>query len=333
MATNNPMIMLKIFMVKGLYNRAIVKVPVFSFFEDFDDSEDEYHINSDDLTSSDYSEESSDDDNDAASPVRAGNQASAASVPPQWTSDYTAKRRFSFDVMHVGLHEKIIHDNEGLIEPIEIFNQFFDDNIIEMMVCETNRYSQQYMEEKQLRRHSRMKKWKDTTKEEMKTFIGVIMMTGLVKYPRMELYWSKDPLYYHPIFHYIGMSYNRFNVLLKNWHVANNKDVPANDRLHKISKFTKQLISNIKKVYTPAAEISVDETQIGHRGRFSFRQYNPGKEHKYRIKMFKLADMSGDVWDFSIDCGKRKDSLVDGLDHSGSVVVTLAESTGSTFGS
>ena len=151
-------------------------------------------------------------------------------------------------------------------------------------------------------------------------------MTGLLKYPRMELYWSKDPLYYHPIFHYIGMSYNRFNLLLKNWHVANNKDAPANDRLHKISKFTKQLISNIKKVYTPAAEISVDETQIGHRGRFSFRQYNPGKEHKYGIKMFKLADMSGDVWDFSIYCGKRKDSLVDGLDHSDSVVVTLAES-------
>ena len=168
-----------------------------SLFEDFDDSEDEYHINSDDLTSSDYSEESSDDDNDAAFPVRAGNQAnaapsaragnqaSAASVPPQWTSDFTAKRRFPFDAMHVGLHKKIIHDDGSLIEPIEIFNQFFDDNIIEMMVCETNCYSQQYMEEKQLCRHSRMKKWKDTTKEEMKTFNGVIMMTGLVKYPRM----------------------------------------------------------------------------------------------------------------------------------------------------
>ena len=105
------------------------------------------------------------------------------------------------------------------------------------------------------------------------------------------------------------MFYNRFNLLLKNWHVATNKDAPANDRLHKISKFTKQLISNIKKAYTPAAEISVDETQISHRRRLSFRQYNPGKEHKYGIKMFKLVEMSGYVWDFSIYCEKRKTPL------------------------
>ena len=169
MATNNPVINVKNFYGKRTLQQSDSKSSSSSFFEDFDDSEDEYHINSDDLTSSDYSEESSDDKNDAASPVRAGNQASSASVSPQWTSDFTAKRRFSFDAMHVGLHEKIIHDDGSLIEPIEIFNQFFDDNIIEMMVCETNRYSQQYMEEKQLRRHSRMKKWKDTTKEEMKT--------------------------------------------------------------------------------------------------------------------------------------------------------------------
>ena len=54
---------------------------------------------------------------------------------------------------------------------IEIFNQFFDDNIIEMMVTETNRYAQQIVSSRQIRRSSRMNRWKDITREEMKTFL------------------------------------------------------------------------------------------------------------------------------------------------------------------
>ena len=55
--------------------------------------------------------------------------------------------------------------------PIEIFYQFFDDAIIEMVVCETNQYANQFFEAKQLCRT----RLKDTTKNEIKTFIGVIM--------------------------------------------------------------------------------------------------------------------------------------------------------------
>ena len=118
-------------------------------------------------------------------------------------------------------------------------------------------------------------------KEEMRKFLGVILLTGLINYPNMEDCWKKDVLYYHPIFHQIDMSYNRFALLLKNWHCANNLDAQQNDRLHKISLFMKMLITNIQSVYVPNCEISVDETMISHRGRLLFRQYNPGKAHKY----------------------------------------------------
>ena len=72
-------------------------------------------------------------------------------------------------------------------------------------------------------------------------------------------------------------------------------------------------------------EISIDENQIGHRGRLSFRQYNPGKKHKCGIKMYQLVEMTGYAWNFSIYCEKGKDSLIHGLDHPGSVVVKLTE--------
>ena len=76
----------------------------------------------------------------------------------------------------------------------------------------------------------------------------------------------------------------------------------------------------------PAGEISVDETMISHRGRLLFRQYNPRKALKYGIKLFKLAEMTGYVLNILIYCGKGTENIITGLDHPGSVVVTLAES-------
>ena len=127
-----------------------------------------------------------------------------------------------------GLSKAIVHDDNSDVAPIEVFLQFFDDSVLELMVIETNRYAQQHVQSHQLRRTSRMAKWTDTTKE-MKTFLRLILLTGLIQYPTIENYWKKDPLYYHPLFHQVGMSYNRFALLVRNWHIANNLDAQQGD--------------------------------------------------------------------------------------------------------
>ena len=63
---------------------------------------------------------------------------------------------------------------------------------------------------------------------------------------------------------------------------------------------------------------------ISHRGRLLFCQYNPGKVHKYGIKLFKLCEMTGYIWNFFIYCCKGTGEIVDGLDHPGSLLVSLA---------
>ena len=62
---------------------------------------------------------------------------------------------------------------------------------------------------------------------------------------------------------------------------------------------------------------------ISHRGRFEFCQYNPGKGHKYGIKLFKLCEMTGYMWNISIYCGKGTGEIVDGLDHPRCVLISL----------
>ena len=94
------------------------------------------------------------------------------------------------------------------------------------------------------------------------------------------------------MFHKLNISYNRFILLLKNWHVADNQIAPTDVRLYKVADFVQKLISKFQAVHHPGKEVAVDETMISHRGRLLFRQYNPGKGHKYGIKLFKLCEMT-----------------------------------------
>ena len=141
----------------------------------------------------------------------------------------------------------------------------------------------------------------------------------------MEDYWTLDPIYSHPFFHQIGMSYNRFSVVIKIWHVINNLDAEPGDTLHKVANFIRLFTSNIKAIYLLAGKISVDETQIANSDRLSFRRYNPGKTNKYGIKLFKLAEMTDYVWNFSIFCRNGKETAIHAWDHFGSIIVSLAE--------
>ena len=59
------------------------------------------------------------------------------------------------------------------------------------------------------------------------------------------------------------------------------------------------------------------------RGRLSFRQYVPGKAHKYAVKMYKVADTKGYTWDFMIYTGKQNPTT--SLGHSQTVTMQLLE--------
>ena len=82
-------------------------------------------------------------------------------------------------------------------------------------------------------------------------------------------------------------------------------------RLHKVQVLLDVLFANFKGNMHPSANLSIDETMIGFRGRFGAKQYIPNKPNKYGIKAFTLADSAnGYVLDTLIYTG------ADTLDHS-----------------
>ena len=289
-------------------------------------SEDENdHLSLD--TSSDIS--SSETSSDDAAPIQQHppTQGAPQPTPSQaqslWDSDFDGRQQVSFSGSSTGLLRRITTQNPADI-PIALFRQFFDDEIIDLMVSETNKYAEQFLASHQLRRSARMRRWIDVTTTEMENFFEIILATGSMQLPKMEDYWKKDDFYYHPMFHKLNITYNRFVLLQKNWHVADNQTAPTDDRLYKVADFAQKLISKFQAVYHPGKEVAVDETMISHRVRLLFRQYNPRKAHKYGIKLFKLCKMAGYIWNLSIYCGKGTGEIIDGLDHPGSLLVSLA---------
>jgi len=194
-------------------------------------------------------------------------------------------------------------DADEVFDPMTFYSLFLDDDIITMMVTETNRYAARTAETKQLQAQSRMRVWSDTNPTEMRQFCGLLLWMGLVRMPTIDCYWRKSSLYRNNI---AGntMTRNRFQLMLANWHFADNEEA-AGDRTHKVNALMKALITKFANARNPAEDIVIDETMIAFRGRLQFRQYLPGKAHKYGVKIFKLCDKTGYTYNMTIYKGKN----------------------------
>ena len=200
------------------------------------------------------------------------------------------------------------------IRASEVLSLFLDEKVISLLVTETNRYAEQKLHQDEMTDHARMNRWKPTTSEEIKKFIGLMIWMGLVQTPLVTC-WSTDPIYNFP-FPRSRMSRNRFELLLSNIHFANNETIEESSRLGKVLPLLNILTDNYQKVFSPGEDIVVDETMVPWRGRLIFRQYIPTKSHKYGIKLFKLCSTEGYTWSAKIYSGR---------DTSGKKQVGIAE--------
>ncbi len=212
---------------------------------------------------------------------------------------------------------------DGTINPIDCYRHFITDEVISLMVRETNRYVEQYLLTHKPSKRSKNLQWEPITNEEMLKFLGIVIEMGLVQMPKLDYYWSKSQLYGSKIIQNT-ISRDKFELLLKFLHFSNNNEKDASeDRLVKLNPLLNLLKARFKSVYIPGSVVTIDETMVPWRGRLSFRQYVPGKAHKYGVKMFKVADMNGYTWDFMIYTGKQNPTT--SLGHSQTVTMQLSE--------
>lgn len=188
--------------------------------------------------------------------------------------------------------------------------------MIKLIVEETNRFAGSYDEANKAPKNSRARKWVDTDEDEIRKFIGIILLMGLVQFPQIKLYWSKGNMYGCQM-NKDTMPRDRFQLLLKFVHFCNNDLDPGNNRLYKVENFVNKFNVNCKSVLTPGTKLVIDESMVPWRGRLKFRVYNKSKSSKYGIKLYKLCTMSGYTLIINVYGGKQLDrnSVDIGLTH------------------
>ncbi|CAG5123299.1 unnamed protein product [Candidula unifasciata] len=186
------------------------------------------------------------------------------------------------------------------ISEVDMFRLFITDDILKMLVTETNHASLS---------HS-FKKWKEVTADDMRSFIAVTLVMGLAPRSSYDLYWTTESLLEMPGFRKI-ISRNRFQAILSFLHLVDNTTAvprgnPGYSKAFKIRPFVDALLPLFQRHFTPSKELSVDESMIAFKGRTNLMQYMPLKPSKWGMKAWALADSkTGYLWNWQLYLGKE----------------------------
>ncbi|XP_014669491.1 PREDICTED: LOW QUALITY PROTEIN: piggyBac transposable element-derived protein 4-like [Priapulus caudatus] len=211
-------------------------------------------------------------------------------------------------------------------DPLTFLSLFLSDHFWDILVLETNRYAQQYLEAEDtvLKPKSRYHDWYEVTIVEMKAFFALHLAMGLVDKAELTDYWQLFWLTETPGFNKV-MPRNRFQIILSFLHFVNNDDrisrgEPGHDRLFKIRPIIEEIVPRFKAMYSPRKELSLDEITVAFKERSTLKQYNPRKLDKYGYKAFVLSEAgTGYVLEWSMYTGQEEagdpDNLAMGATH------------------
>jgi hypothetical protein len=194
--------------------------------------------------------------------------------------------------------------------PLDFFNLFFEPDMWDMMVQQTNNYAEEKIRNltPNLKPHSRIKKWEPVTVPQMKMFVAISLSFGLTRKPDLDLYWSTDPYIETPIYGKL-MSRDKYFLILSNFHLVPPQppvqDTAYPDPLYKLRPFITMIQRKFSDVYTPGRDLSFDEGTCPWKGRLKFKVYNPAKPNKFGIKLYQVSEsLSGYILGFDIYSGK-----------------------------
>ena len=166
----------------------------------------------------------------------------------------------------------------------ELFTRYFTDEVWQLIVDETNRYAASCRQN--LSDHSRP--WTPVTVADIKAFIGMVILMGIVKSPQLDLYLSAK----HPLI-CIGFSEVmprvRFEQIWRYFHLCNEdhavpRGQPDYDKLFKVRKLLDIVSAQFDSQYNTHGELTIDEAMIKFKGRLGFKQYIKNKPTKWASK-------------------------------------------------
>lgn len=173
-------------------------------------------------------------------------------------------------------------------EPLEYFEYYFDENILQHILSETNLYSVQQTSE-----------FLEVNMRELKAFIGIFIYMGICSLPSIVDYWAQATRVNQVA---EVMTRTRFQKIRSHIHFNDNLSVQPDepDRFLKIRPLLDHMQMKTEGL-EQENELSVDECMVGYKGKFAgkLRQYLPDKpSHRWGFKIFVLDGKSGMNYSF-----------------------------------
>ncbi|KAB0790447.1 hypothetical protein PPYR_15169 [Photinus pyralis] len=191
--------------------------------------------------------------------------------------------------------------------PIEIFSQFFHEDVLDMIVKFTNQYAAKH------------NKLGDVSNNEMKAFLGILLLSGYAPMPRRKMYWQSQKDTNNQLV-CEAMSRDRFTFSMSNFHVCNNDELDANDRFAKLRPLFKMMNERFQSFAPHEENHSVDETMVPYFGRHGCKQ---GKPIRWGFKFWTGATPKGYVvWS---EPYQGKSSVKHDFGLGGSVILAYTE--------
>lgn len=187
---------------------------------------------------------------------------------------------------------------------VDMFEQFFDNEIYETIVQETVKYAVT-----QKNKHGFL-----VTKDEIKILIGFLIYSGYHTLPSERDYWSDDDDLGQTIVKN-AMSRNAYRELKSVIHFQDNTKAQdnKNDRCFKIRPLLDRVNENFRKFGIFQENLSVDEMIVRYYGHHSLKQFIRAKPIRFGYKLWAMCGEDGYCYCFSLYTGKETQQLSDPL--------------------
>ena len=134
---------------------------------------------------------------------------------------------------------------------LSLFCRYFTDEVWNLLLTETNRYAHV-----NLSSMPNACAWTDVTIDEMKAFIGVTIVMGIIQLSRLDMYWQTTNLLITTSGISNIMSRIRFQQIFWYLHLADNAhqiptDQPGHDKLYQVQNLLDILSRQLQSNYTP----------------------------------------------------------------------------------
>ncbi|CAK9820102.1 PiggyBac transposable element-derived protein 4 [Anthophora quadrimaculata] len=150
--------------------------------------------------------------------------------------------------------EELLIKETDCDDPVALYKLFFTDEILEIIVEETNRYAVQCIVNAAYGSRQHQQAWNPVTKSELNIFFGILLIMGVVQVPEIRLYWSKKAMYANARIKK-AMKRDRFLAIWKYLHFSDNATARTEDRLHKLRNVVDKIIRTLKGAVKPGKNI------------------------------------------------------------------------------